>query len=308
LASIKSNIAREDIMRRISTTVLALGFGAAFAALTGTIVAADDQQVALQSDRALADVIAKTDAKAAAALLDDGFAWTDVTGKTQNKAQALQNLSALTASTQGDTEVQMHAYGELATVRGSRPGARFLHVWVKRPDGWKAFLVLDTPIATAAAAGPASVEAAAGQGDCDNPCRTVPYVPKTKMDEAILAAWQKTKMIEWKPDAAAWATFIADEFMIINNTTVRNKTERVAIAKKQQDAGVGAPGDPVTAMDIHDFGDNAAVMVSQHFPYRGGKPYTNVRVWVLRDGRWQLALSQQTAIQSAAPMPAVAQK
>jgi hypothetical protein len=52
-------------------------------------------------------------------------------------------------------------------------------------------------------------------------------------------------------------------------------------------------------MEIHDFGDNATVMISQHFPCRCGKPYRNVRVWVLRDGRWQFGISQQSTIQSA---------
>ncbi len=56
------------------------------------------------------------------------------------------------------------------------------------------------------------------------------------------------------------------------------------------------------SMQIDDFSDNAAVMISQHFPYRDGKPYRNVRVSVLREGRWQLAISQQT-IQAAAPLP-----
>jgi hypothetical protein len=50
------------------------------------------------------------------------------------------------------------------------------------------------------------------------------------------------------------------------------------------------------------------VMISQHAPYRGGRPYTNVRIWVWRDNRWQLALSQQVALESAAPVPAVASK
>ena len=96
--------------------------------------------------------------------------------------------------------------------------------------------------------------------------------------------------------------------MIINNTTVRNKEERVAIAKRHQDAGTGTPGDPVTSMRIYGFGPNSALMTSQHAPYRGGKPYSNMRVWVLRDGRWQLALSQQVTIQSAASLSAVASK
>ena len=80
------------------------------------------------------------------------------------------------------------------------------------------------------------------------------------------------------------------------------------IARRQEASGVGTPGDPILAMDIHDFGDNAAVMFSKHFPVRGGKPYNNLRVWVLRDGRWQLAISQQSEIKSAAPIPAVAAK
>ena len=128
----------------------------------------------------------------------------------------------------------------------------------------------------------------------------MPYTPKSQMDKDILAAWQNTKMLEWKPDAAQWATHIADEFMIVNNTTIRNKEQRIDIAKRQQEAGTGAPGDPVSAMRIYDFGTNSAVMTSQHTPYRGGKPYTNVRIWVLRDNRWQLALSQQVAIQKTA--------
>src|SRR5262249_16048821 len=159
------------------------------------------------------------------------------------------------------------------------------------------------------AGAPASLERAAGAGDCDNPCRSVPYTPKTPMDKDILAAWQKTKLLEWKPDAEQWASFIADEFMIINNTAIRDKEERVAIAKRQQDAGTGAPGDPVTSMRIFDSGPSPAAMrASEHTRYGGGKPYTNVRIWVLRDKRWQLALSQQVAIQSAEAAPAIASK
>jgi hypothetical protein len=157
--------------------------------------------------------------------------------------------------------------------------------------------------APAAAAAPAPARAAAGKGDCDNPCRTLPFKPVTDMDKAILAAWQKTKVDEWHPDADDWQTHIADEFLIINTGSMRNKPERVALAKKQQEAGAGGPGDPITAMEMYDFGDNAAVMISHHVPKRGGKPYYNVRTWVLRDGRWQLTVSQQTSIQSEAAVP-----
>ena len=290
-------------MGSVALRIVILAFALALAPLVASRHAvADDQASAAEADRALRAAAQKGDKQALSALLDADFTWTDADGVTHTKAASLDKFGDA-----GETDVQTHFYGRVFTVRGAHDKQqRFLRIWVKRGDRWQAFVLLDTHVAPRS--GPASVEAAAGQGDCDNPCRTVPYVPKTEMDKAILAAWQATKMIEWKPDAEAWARYIADEFMIINNTTIRNRAERIAIAKKQQDAGVGAPGDPIIRMEIHDFGDNAAVMISEHFPYRGGKPYRNVRVWVLRDGRWQLAISQQSTIQAAQPLPAVAAK
>jgi hypothetical protein len=293
-------------MRRLVIAGLALAALAAGTLVIGRTAPADDEQAAKEADRTFVANLGKGDQKAVGGTLDRRFAWTDVEGLTRNRRDAIKDFSALAAANQGDSDVQTHFYGRMFTVRGSHNNARFLRVFVKRRHGWKAFALMETP--SAASGAPASVEQAAGAGDCDNPCRTVPYVPKTPMDKDILAAWQKTKMLEWKPDAAQWASFIADEFMIINNTTVRNKEQRVAIAKRQQDAGTGAPGDPVVSMRIYDFGTNSAFMTSQHTPYRGGKPYTNVRIWVLRDNRWQLALSQQVAMQSAAPVPAMASK
>ena len=293
-------------MRRFVIAAFAVAVLAAGSLVIGRTAPVDDEQAANQAHNVFLSDLGKGDRKAIAALLDRRFTWTGTEGKTRTRRETLKRFPALAAANQGDGDVQTHFYGRMFTVRGTHNDARFLRVFVKRRHGWKAFALLETPIA--AGGRPASVEQAAGAGDCDNPCRTVPYTPKTQMDKDILAAWQKTKMLEWKPDAAQWANLIADEFMIINNTTIRNKEERVAIAKRQQDAGIGAPGDPVTSMRIFDFGANSALMTSQHTPYRGGKPYTNLRIWVFRDNRWQLALSQQVAIESAAPAAAVASR
>ncbi len=285
---------------------LAVGMiaGIAWAGVPSLAAAAeDDMQTVLKADRALAEALGRSDKKTTRELLDRDFAWTDVEGKTLTKAEVVDKLPALAANSQGDADVQTHFYRQAATILGVHHNARFLRIWVKRATGWRAFVMLDTPIPTAPPQ-QASIEAAAGQGDCDNPCRSVPYTPRTAMDKAILATWQRTKMVEWKPNAEEWAKYIADEFLIVNNTTMRNREQRVVIAKKQQEAGVGAPGDPIVSMRIYDFGTNAAVMVSHHVPYRGGKPYHNIRMWVLRDGRWQLALSQQSTIQAAGIMTA----
>ncbi len=296
-------------MNAFLTRALIVGVLCVGALATGPVgrVAADDgEQAALQWDRSLLSALGSADKAAAGKLLDADFVWTDTDGKSLKKAEVLGGLNEYAADNQGEENVQTHFYGQVETVLGVHHNARFLRIWVKRSAGWREFVELDTPISSGASR--ASIEAAAGEGDCENPCRTVPYKPTTAMDKAILADWQKTKMEEWHPDAVDWPMHIADEFLIINNNAMRNKPERVAIAQKQQAAGVGTPGDPITSMEIHDFGDNAAVMISHHVPHRGGKPYYNVRVWTLRDSRWQLAVSQQSTIQSAAAVPPIGAK
>jgi len=261
------------------------------------------EQAALNADQVLSAALQTKNQAALAGLLDAKFTFTDTDGKIHDEADTLRDPSGLAAMSGGETDVQTHFYGTVATVLGSHHGARFLRIWVKRRSAWMLFVELDTVVAPAARA---SVEAAAGTGDCDNPCQHVPYKPTTKMDKEILATWQKTKMEEWHYDADGWDKDIGDEFLIINNTTMRTKAERMVIAKKQQADKIGAPGDPITKMQIVDFGREAAVMISDHVPYRGGKPYHNVRVMVWRDGRWQLVISQQTAVKDAAPVPPVA--
>jgi hypothetical protein len=276
---------------------LALAGLAAGGLVLGRAAPVDEERAAKEADRVFAARLATADHKGIDRMLDRHFLWIDRDGVTRTRRQTLKELPRLAVPRGGASDIETHFYGRMLTVRGTNDNARFLRVLVKRKHGWKPVIVMETPLASAGA--PASVERAAGAGDCDNPCRTVPYVPKTPMDKDILTVWQKTKIAEWKPDAAQWASFIADEFMIVNNTTVRNKEQRLAIARRQEEAGIGTPGDPVTAMRIRDAGLSSALMISQHTPYRGGKPYTNVRVWVKRDGRWQLALSQQVDIQQS---------
>ncbi len=296
-------------MRSFVIAGLALAGIAAGTLVLGGASPVGDAQGAKTADRALLAGLAKDDQKSVGALLDRRFVWIGADGKTHSRRETLKEFATFSAANRSegaDRDVQSHFYGRMFTVRGSHDNSRFLRVFVKRHHGWKALVAMETPAADPDAA--ASVERSAGSGDCDNPCRTVPYVAKIQTEKDILAAWQKTKMLEWKPDADGWASFIADEFMIINNTTVRNKQERIAIAKRQQDAGIGTPGDPVTSMRIFSFGTCCALMLSRHTPYRGGKPYANVRIWMQRDNHWQLALSQQVSIQSAAPVAAMASK
>jgi len=266
----------------------------------------DDEQSVLQADHALSDAIGKADKSAAGKLLDSEFAWTDADGKTQDKTESVKNLAALAADSQGDTDVKTLFYGQLEIVSGTRHNARFVRIWVKRPAGWRAFVDLDTPIpAEARTPGEGNNAQRGRDGDCDNPCRTVPYTPKTENEKAALLEWQKTKVDEWKAYGDDWGNHVADEFQIINNGSDRDKPDRVALALKAQKAGAGAPGAPILSMNMYDFG-TTVMMITHHVPYQGGKPYYNVRVFVHRGDHWLIAWSQQTTIQASAPLPGAA--
>jgi hypothetical protein len=293
---------------------LAVVMGVAFGFLFGvlavrSVAAAGDDSAVLKADQSLLQALAKGDKAGVDALLDAKFEWTDVDGNMRNRAEALRDLAALAKDNEGDTDVQTHFYGELDIVFGFHHNARFSRIWVKRPAGWRLITDLDTakPLPAAAAAAATVPAANKDAGDCDYPCRTLPYKPTTAADKAVLKEWQITKMDEWHPNAADWETHVADDFLIMNDRSERNKAERVAFAKKLQEAGVSAPGDPIVSLTLQDFG-NAVLMISHHTPYRGGKPYYNVRVFVKHGNGWPIAWSQQTTNQSAAPVPAVGKK
>jgi hypothetical protein len=260
--------------------------------------AAHDSGAVVSADNALTQALEHRDKAIAGKYLDRDFEFTNTDGKTFTRTQMLEQLPPVVTAAAGPTDVHAYNYGQVGDVYGVDANSRFLRVWVKRSDGWKIFNYIETPI------GP-HVSLAPGGGNCVNPCHTLPYTPTTDMDKGILDAWQHAKNDEWHPNSTDWALRVGDEFSIINSGTDRPKAQRVAMLAKQQEAGEsGPPGDPIHSIRMFDFGKNAAVMLSQHTPYRGGKPYYNVRLWVLRDGRWQLVASQQTAIQSAAPEPA----
>lgn len=296
-------------MRGFVTHALLVGVvcGAAFVAMTGrSLAAGDDEMVLFRADQSLAQAVGKADKAAVGALLDENFEWTDANGKTWNRAQVLQSLASFKIESEADWT---HSYSHVGVVLNIHHSPRFAHIWVKRPEGWRAFVFLDTPIPVAPAT-PAPAAHYDANSVCNNPCKTLPYKPTTAIDQTILTTWLKGKVAEWHPDPDVWSGPTGDEFMIINDLPrlkdgIAMKSERVAQMVKAKEQGVvGVPGDPVTSMRMSDFGGDSVVIVSHHVPRNGGKPYYNVRVWVLRNGGWQIVISQQTTIKDAAPVDA----
>ncbi len=170
-----------------------------------------------------------------------------------------------------------------------------MRVWAMRPDGWRILAAITT---TLVAGSTPFAATAATSGDCENPCRTMPYAPSSENARQIAAVFMRLKMDEWHPDPIDWAPYVLDDVFYVTETAQLSKQDRVnRLASLKESGAPSTPGDPVVSMRIHDLGD-AAVMIARHTPYRGGDPYYSLRVWAFKDGRWQLANTQQTVIRS----------
>jgi len=112
--------------------------------LTGGAVAADDEQVVLQSDQALVRAIGSGGRGGADRLLDADFTWITSEGKLQTRAQVLENLPGVANA---EIEAQARVYGRSAIVRANRGRVQVLRIWVKRPSGWRAFLYQEVTLA-----------------------------------------------------------------------------------------------------------------------------------------------------------------
>jgi hypothetical protein len=158
------------------------------------------------------------------------------------------------------------------------------------------FAAIQTAVATG---NPPFAMASTATADCENPCRSMPFMPGSEAQRAIADTFMRLKMDEWHPNAADWAPYVLDDVYYVTSAARLSKQDRLDRLKKAEATGApSVPGDPVVEMQIVEFGQ-AAVMTARHNPFLGGQPYYSVRVWAFRDGRWQLANTQQTIIADA---------
>ena len=213
-------------------------------------------------------------------------------GKTQAKKAVKQTLPK--PADQG-AEPKVRFYDRVAVLTSQRDNVRVLRVWIKRRQGWRAIVEQEVAVVPASAT-PAGAEAAksapAAARPCDNPCKTVPYRPRSPDEQALLESWQALESAVAAGNGDAWAAHVADEFVIVGNSRVQTKEERKATVAR----GGSTPA-PLVAAELYDFGD-AIIMGAEHQP-AVGKPVRVTRLFIRRNGTWLLALSYQTTIEDA---------
>lgn len=293
-------------MRRLLISCIVIGviFVATRTETGANAIAASGGSAVLKTDQVLRLALKKKDVRAVGALLDQEFTWTNEGGQTRKSAQFLQDSAAGAADSGTEyTGLKAREYGQLTIVTGM--GARqghadvfFARVWIKRPAGW----LLLTHQSTAVIASGASTQQApaAGNGamddpNCENPCHTVPYTPKTTAQGEVVKAYQAVETAVTIHDAPTWAYHVADEFVGIGRRYTGKpdaKQERVSQIAGST-AHVTLPR--MLSLQVYVFG-GSAIMIADHQP--GGElPYHVIRVWVNRDGRWQLLHRQETTIE-----------
>jgi hypothetical protein len=295
---------REEVltMRRTSLWMAGL-IAVAMVSSVGSarLLAAEDAESFRQASEAFSAALASGNGQAASALLDEKFQWVEANGKAHTKAEVLEDLHSFAADNEKPIDVRtLDLLGQVERVLGMHHDERFVHLWVKRPAGWQAFLFLDIPI-------PAErrdvleppKRPTDPQTTCDNPCNTLPYKPENAAQAGAMDAWFHLKKDEWHPNPEDWDAH-ADTFheTVTPRADIPKLQHVVELAEERKlygDAG-GSAGPPVQSMKMFDFG-NVVIMEAQHAPAGATKPTTWVcRMFVNRGDGWKIVLSAQTSI------------
>jgi hypothetical protein len=262
-----------------------------FTAMPAQQARAADDPALLAADAALVQAVARGDRAAAAALLDAAASWTDARGRTVTGAAAAQAFASAKDDERG-AQVRRFDYDRVAVVQVDRDKLHRLRVWVKRPGGWRLLVQQDVRSLDA----PPTATPGTGK-ECDNPCKRVPYEPKSANERAVIAAYQSLETAAHGADQKNWGTHVADEFILVSSNSDRtfDKPTRLAAVGRSSFGGV-SPTRLLTA-EMFDFG-TVVVMRSQHEPDRGDRLQIT-RVWVKRNDVWGSTLSYQTSIRPA---------
>lgn len=246
---------------------------------------------AIPADHALIQALASRDKPALNELLDPEFTWIDANGKSLARGQVLESLPKVANA---NVEPQLRSYDNVAVVRASRDSLHVLRIWVHRESGWRILLYQEVQQVEKSES-PNSARAAAD--GCENPCQSIPFVPETQSEKEAIASWQAVMRAMADNDADAYAPLIADEFTATDTHHDRpyTKSDRLAQIKKLKLAGAPARPPELTSARMFDFGETVMMMAREKRP--NAKSYFNTRMWVKREGHWQMLFSFNTRIE-----------
>lgn len=131
-----------------------------------------------------------------------------------------------------------------------------------------------------------------GRKEWDNPCFTLPYTPRDADERDCLASWQELERAVMRHDPDEWARHVADEFVVVSAARRHTKADRYNVIAEQRRTDASSAPAPLVSARLDRFGDTM-LMRCEHQPFHG-KAARVSRLFVRRDGLWQMAVSFQT--------------
>jgi hypothetical protein len=266
------------------------------------------KQSVLTAAKALQAAIRGGNAAAVEKFLARDFSFIDASGHEHSRREILNALKASPRS--AGTAVKVRDYGRVALITGSYKSAQAgersdlfaLDVWVKDGARWKALIhhnnVLARPDAPSAHASgtPRAIDAPPPR--CINPLEEVPYQPKSQAERDIIKAFQTLELAVTRNDPDEWRHHVADEFVVTRTRQhPTDKAARMAFMATQRAINAETFVAEVVSLKFWVLGDAAVMRADHAMPGNRRPPYRATRLWVKRDGHWQMAVSQQTTIQ-----------
>lgn len=251
--------------------------------------------------RKLAAAVKETDEAALQDLLDEDFTAVDLQGRAHGPEAALAGLAGNAYG--AELKPEIHDYGTAVLLTDRRPGdggeLTAIEVWVKRPAGWRLLTHHVNRIADPASPPPHPAHVArapdAPPAKCPNPLQYVPYEATRDEERGVITAFQTLEDAVVRNDGDEWVPWVADEFIVFRTGQVpTTKAGRVEAMRRQKAINAEIFVAAVEAMRLWVFGDVVVMRADHLMPGNRRPPYRATRLWVRRDGRWQMAISQQT--------------
>jgi hypothetical protein len=284
-------------MRRFWLGALVAGLLIAILAETRAQQAPGEDATVRAGDGELADAIRAGDKSAARRLLSLQFTFVDENGKLLERKDFLDVLKSAAGGPPTDEKVTV--YGGIAMVTGKRKSAQdgevfFIDVWAKQKRAWRALTMQEVALAASA---PLPDEPEARPYDCKNPCQAIPYRVRSPAEQDVINAFQAIEKANIAHDTGEWSKRVADEFVLYRSgRPAKPKSARAAAIDREKKEKIAVTVDEIESMRLSVYGDGAAMLANEVAPDDSRAPFRVARVWVRRNGQWQLAISVQTDI------------
>jgi hypothetical protein len=262
-----------------------------------------DEALVLAADESLSAAMRAGDKNVARKILSLQFTFVDENGKIFERKDFLTGLKDVAAAPSSDVKAAIH--GRIGMVTGHRKSANnndvfFLDIWAKQKGTWRALVAQDVELAVKDPAHetPTPPASAASPYTCNNPCQTIPYRVRSPAEQDVINSFQAIEKAAVGHDADEWAKHIADEFELYGSARAPlSKSQRIAAIRQQKENNTPVRVGEVETMRLAVYDDGAAMISTHVLPDNSRPPYRAARVWVKRNGQWQMAISVQTNVE-----------